>query len=122
MPATASAIGRAACSMAEEVHAQAIVAGTTSGSTARLISRFRPRRPVLGLTPHVQTERQLTLSWGVIPALVDPFTETDAVFDLAGSWALKHGFVQAGQRLVVTAGVPVGQSGMTNLLKIIEIG
>jgi pyruvate kinase len=121
MPSTESAIGRAACSMAEEVHAQAIVAATSSGNTARLISRFRPRRPVFGLTPHVQTERQLTLSWGVIPALVDPFTETDAIFDLAESWASKHGFVQAGQRLVVTAGVPIGQPGMTNLLKMIEI-
>ena len=76
---------------------------------------------MLGLTPHVQTERQLTLSWGVVPALVDPFTETDAVFELAGSWALEHGFVQPGQRLVVTAGVPINQPGMTNLLKIIEI-
>jgi pyruvate kinase len=57
----------------------------------------------------------------VIPALVDPFTETDAIFDLAESWALKHGFVQPGQRLVVTAGVPIGQPGMTNLIKIIEI-
>jgi pyruvate kinase len=121
MPATESAIGRAACSMAEEVHAQAIVAGTSSGSTARLISRFRPRRPVLGLTPYVQTERQLTLSWGVIPALVDTFRETDEMFELAGSWALKHGFARPGQRLVVTAGVPVAQPGMTNLIKIIEI-
>ena len=47
--------------------------------------------------------------------------KTDAVFDLAGSWALKHGFVQPGQRLVVTAGVPINQPGMTNLIKIIEI-
>ncbi len=121
LPATASAIGRAACSMAEELHAQAIVAATSSGSTARLISRFRPKHPVLGLTPNPRTERQLTLSWGVIPALVEPFAETEKIFDLAGSWAVKHGFVRAGQRLVVTAGVPVGQPGMTNLLKIIEI-
>jgi pyruvate kinase len=119
--ATASAIGRAACTMAEELHAQVIVAATSSGSTARLISRFRPRRPVLGLTPNPPTERQLTLSWGVIPALVEPFTETEKIFDLAGSWAQEHGFARPGQRLVVTAGVPVGQPGMTNLLKIIEI-
>jgi pyruvate kinase len=118
---TESAVGRAACTMAEELHASAIVAATSSGSTARLISRFRPRRPVLGLTPSPRTERQLTLSWGVIPALVEPFTETDAIFDLAGSWAREHGFARPGQRLVVTAGVPVGQPGMTNLLKVIEI-
>ena len=76
---------------------------------------------MLGLTPYVQTERQLTLSWGVIPALVDTFRETDEMFELAGSWALKHGFARPGQRLVVTAGVPVAQPGMTNLIKIIEI-
>jgi pyruvate kinase len=121
MPATAPAIGRAACSVAEELHAQAIVAATSSGSTARLVTRFRPRRPVLGLTPNPRTERQLTLSWGVIPALVAPFTETDDIFALAASWALEHGLAQAGHRLVVTAGVPVGQAGTTNLLKIIEI-
>jgi pyruvate kinase len=121
LPAAASVIGRAACSMSEELHAQAIVAGTSSGSTARLISRFRPRRPVLGLTPNPRTERQLTLSWGVIPVLVDPFTETDAIFELAGSWGVEHGFVRPGQCLVVTAGVPVGQPGTTNLIKIIEI-
>jgi pyruvate kinase len=118
---TESAVGRAACTMAEELHAQAIVAATSSGSTARLISRFRPRRPVLGLTPNPRTVRQLTLSWGVIPVLVEPFTETDEIFDLAGSWAREHGFAQPGQCLVVTAGVPVGQPGTTNLLKIIEI-
>ncbi len=121
LPATASAMSRAACSMAEELHAQAIVAATSSGSTARLISRFRPRRPVLGLTPNPRTERQLTLSWGVTPALVEPFTETEKIFDLAGSWAQEHGYARPGQRLVVTAGVPVGRPGMTNLLKIIEI-
>ncbi len=121
LPATASAIGHAAYAMAEELHAQAIVAATSSGSTARLISRSRPRRPVLGLTPNPRTERQLTLSWGVIPALVEPFTETEKIFGLAGSWAQEHGFARSGQRLVVTAGVPVAQPGMTNLLKVIEI-
>jgi pyruvate kinase len=121
LPATETAIGRAAFTMAEDLHAQAIVAGTSSGSTARLISRFRPRCPVLGLTPNPRTLRQLTLSWGVVPTLVNTFTETDEMFELAGSWAVKHGFVRPGQRLVVTAGVPLSQPGMTNLLKVIEI-
>ncbi|MBI4620193.1 MAG: pyruvate kinase [Desulfobacterales bacterium] len=121
LSATASAIGRAACYMAEELKASAIVAGTTSGSTARLIARFRPACPVLGLTPNQRTARQLTLSWGVIPALVALFTETDEVFKLARLWALEHRIVQAGNRLVITAGVPVGKTGTTNLLKVIEI-
>ncbi|RJP58051.1 MAG: pyruvate kinase [Deltaproteobacteria bacterium] len=121
LSATASAIGRSACYMAEELKASAIVAGTTSGSTARLIARFRPACPVLGLTPDQRIARQLTLSWGVIPALVARFTETDEVFKLARLWALEHRIVQAGNRLVITAGVPVGKTGTTNLLKVIEI-
>ncbi len=121
LPTTESAIGRVACSIAGELDVPAITAATTSGSTARLIACFRPSCPVLGLTPYIETERQLTLSWGVIPALVPPFTETDEIFKLAGSWALKYEIAEAGDRLVVTAGVPVGKPGTTNLLKVIEI-
>ena len=120
-PMTASAIGRSACFLAEDLRASAIVAGTTSGSTARLVARFRPACPVVGLTPSRQTERQLTLSWGVNPALVEPFKDSDEIFDLARSWTLRHHRVQVGNRLVVTAGVPVNEPGTTNLLKVVEI-
>lgn len=118
---TESAIGRSACFLAEDLMASAIVAGTSSGSTVRQVAQFRPACPVLGLTPNRGTERQLTLSWGVIPGLVDPFEETDDIFDLARSWALKHHVVQPGDRLIVTAGVPVGKPGTTNLLRVMEI-
>ncbi len=121
MPLTASAIGRSACFLAREIQARAIAAGTFSGNTARLISRFRPACPVLGLTPNHRTQRQLTLSWGVTPALVAPFTDTDDVFELAGSWAEKNHIVTAGERLVVTGGAPVGTPGSTNLIKVMEI-
>jgi len=63
----------------------------------------------------------LTLSWGVIPTLVTSFSDTEQMFDLARSWALEHGLARQGDRLVVTAGVPVGTPGSTNLLKVIEI-
>jgi pyruvate kinase len=63
----------------------------------------------------------LTLSWGVIPALAKPFSDTEQMFDLARSWVLGHGLARQGDRLVVTAGVPVGTPGSTNLLKVIEI-
>jgi pyruvate kinase len=119
LPMTASAIGRSACFLAEDLRADAIVACTSSGSTARLVARFRPACPVLGLTPSEQTERQLTLSWGVEPALVAPFTSTDEIFDLAREWALEHQAMATGGRIVVTAGVPVGEPGTTNLLKVI---
>jgi pyruvate kinase len=116
-----SSIGHSACLMAYDLQAAAIVAGTTSGSTARLIARFRPGCPVVGLTPHPETERQLTLSWGVIPALVATFTGTDEIFELARLWVIEHHMAQVGDRLVVSAGVPVGSPGTTNLLKVIQI-
>ena len=118
---TASAISRSAFLLAEDLNAAVIVAATASGGTARLVARFRPACPVLGLTPNLQTERQLTLSWGVLPALVAPFSDTDEIFELARFWVLEHGLVGAGDRLIVTAGVPVGTPGTTNLLKVIEI-
>jgi len=121
VPMPASGISRSACWMADNLHAAGIVAGTSSGSTARLVARFRPACPVVGLTPHLQTQRQLTLSWGVIPALARPFSDTEQMFDLARSWAVGHGLARQGDRLVVTAGVPVGTPGKTNLLKVIEI-
>jgi len=118
---TASAIGRSACLMADDLKAAAIVAGTSSGSTARLVARYRPSCPVIGLTPDEKTERQLNLSWGVVPGLVAPFSDTDKIFDLARSWALAHGFVHSGDRLIVTAGVPVGKRGATNILRAMDI-
>ena len=121
LPMTASSISRSACWMADNLDAAGIVAGTSSGSTARLVARFRPPCPVVGLTPHLETQRQLTLSWGVIPTLVTSFSDTEQMFDLARSWALEQGLARQGDRLVVTAGVPVGTPGSTNLLKVIEI-
>lgn len=121
LPLTAASISRSACRMAEDLDAAAIVAGTTSGSTARLVARFRPAPPVIGLTPSHQTQRQLTLSWGVLPALVTPFSDTEHMLALAGSWVLERGLARRGDRLVVTAGTPLGTPGSTNLLKVIEV-
>jgi pyruvate kinase len=121
LPRVAASIGRSACRLAEELDAAAIVAGTASGSTARLIARFRPARPVVGLTPYPEIKLHLTLSWGVIPILVPPFSRTDDIFDLAGQWVPEHGFAGPGDRLVVTAGIPVGEPGTTNLVRVMEI-
>jgi pyruvate kinase len=120
-PTTESGIGRSACLMAEDLRAAAIVAGTTSGSSARLISRFQPSCPVVGMTPSLTTHRQLTLSWGVTPVLVDSFSDTDALFDLASSWIRDQDLAQKGDRIIITAGVPVGIQGTTNLIKVIEL-
>lgn len=120
-PRTQSTIGHSAYLMADDLQAAAIVAATTSGSTARLVARFRPACPVVGLTPNPETERQLTISWGVIPALVATFKDTEEIFELAKRWAMEHHMAQLGDRLVVSAGVPVGTPGTTNLLKVIQI-
>lgn len=120
LPTTESGIGRSACLMAEDLHAAVIVAGTTSGSTARLISRFQPSCPVVGMTPKLTTQRQLTLSWGVTSVLINSFSNTDDLFDLASSWIREQDLAHKGDRIIITAGVPVGVSGTTNLIKVIE--
>lgn len=121
LPGTAAAISRAACWLAIDLEAAAIVASTSSGGTARLVSRFRPPCPVIGLTDCLKTQRQLSLSWGVIPNLVQSFSDTDQMFDVARTWALKAGVAMPWDRLIITAGVPVGVSGTTNLLKVVEL-
>jgi pyruvate kinase len=121
LPQTAAAIGRAAYRLALDLEAAVIVATTFSGSTARLVARFRPPCPVAGLTSSLETQRQLALSWGVIPIKIDLFEDTDRMFDKAKSWALRHGLARSGDLLIITAGVPLGVPGTTNLVKVVEL-
>jgi pyruvate kinase len=120
LPQTAAAISRAASWLIYDLKPAAIVASTSSGNTARLVARFRPPCPIIGLTPLVSTLRQLNLSWGVIPALIAPMVDTDRMFSAVRAWALEKGIAGSGDRLIVTSGVPVGVPGTTNLLKVIE--
>ena len=121
LPQTAAAISRAACLLARDLHAAAIVATSSSGSTARLVARYRPPRCIIALTDHIVTKRQLSISWGVIPYLVDAFLDTDQMFGSARTWALEQGLAKEKDLLIITAGVPVGVSGTTNLLKVMEV-
>jgi len=121
LPATAAGISRAACLLARDLRAAAIIASTSSGSTARLVSRFRPHRPILGLTENLQTLRQLTLSWGVIPDWALSVSHTDQIFEAAKVLVMERNVAQRGDRLVITAGVPVGVTGTTNLIKVMEL-
>jgi pyruvate kinase len=114
-------ISRAACLLALDLDAAAIVATSSSGSTARLVARFRPSVPVMALTDRITTQRQLSLSWGVIPHLISSFTGTDHMFSFAGVWAVEENVAKPGDSIVITAGVPVGVPGSTNLLKVMEI-
>lgn len=118
---TAGAISRAACLLAIDLRAAAIVASTSSGNTARFVARYRPRCPVVALTRRIQTQRQLSLSWGVIPDWVESYTDTDQMFQAARRWVLDKGVAGMSDRLVITAGAPVGISGTTNLLKVMEL-
>jgi pyruvate kinase len=121
LPITASAMSHSACLMAEDLRAAVIVAATTSGSTVRLVARFRPSCPIVGMTPRSDIQRQLTLSWGVTPAYVESFSNADDIFSLASSWVQEKGLANRGDRVIVTAGVPVGKPGATNLLKVLKI-
>ncbi|MBD3163117.1 MAG: pyruvate kinase, partial [Candidatus Latescibacteria bacterium] len=121
LPATQAAVSRSACWLARDLEAAAIVAFTASGSTARTVAAFRPPHPLIALTPHRSTERHLALSWGVMPVLADFIEESDDIFALAASRSLERGVARKGDRIILTAGIPPGVTGTTNLLKIIEL-
>ena len=111
------AISHACCLTAMDLDAKAIVASTHSGHTARMISRFRPACPVAALAVHEKVRRQLNICWGVIPFLTGGVNSTDRMFALSGEVALKEGLVESGDTIVICAGVPLGRTGSTNLLK-----
>ena len=111
------AITHTCCLTAKDLNATAILAATNSGRSARMICRFRPACPVAALTMHEKVRRQLNISWGVIPFLTGEVTSTDRIFSLATEVAVKERLVRHGDVVVITAGVPLGKSGFTNLIK-----
>ena len=111
------AITHTCCLTAMDLNAKAILAATSSGRTARMICRFRPACPVAALTMHEKVRRQLAICWGVIPFLTGEVNSTDRIFSLSAEVARKEGLVRNGDTVVITAGVPLGKSGSTNLLK-----
>jgi pyruvate kinase len=116
------AISQVACELAAELSAKAIIASTVSGSTARQIACHRPATPILAPTPSKVTYRRLALVWGVEPLLVDQFADTDAMICTVVEAARAQGRVQDGDLVVITAGVPVGGMGLTNMLKVHKVG
>ena len=111
------AITHTCCLTAMDLNATAILAATQSGHTARMISRFRPGCPIAALTTSERSRRQLALVWGVHPYLSGNVDSTDRLFSLCVECARKEGFVVPGDTVVITAGVPIGKSGTTNLIK-----
>lgn len=112
------AISRATVEIAEECRATAILTSTESGRTARTVARHRPRCPLLAATPFAQTARCLQLVWGVVPILVAPFHDTDSMIQTMVQAAVQLGYVQVGQEVVLTAGIPFEVHGVTNMLKV----
>jgi len=115
---TEDAIAVAVCAAAEMLSAPLIVCFTSSGFTARKVSTCRPTVPIFACTPEPETFRQLSLVWGVTPALTEHSTNYDVMLSTARRTILERGLAQPGERLVVTAGVPFDMPGTTNLLKI----
>ncbi len=117
-----NAISHATCTTAQDLNASSIITVTHSGHTARMISRFRPACPIIATTIYPRVQRQLSLSWGVLPFLVKEASTTDEMFDMGVEKALESGLVKNGELVIITAGIPVGISGTTNILKVHIVG
>jgi len=116
------AISYATCHTAQELGAEAIITSTQTGQTARMVSKYRPRSPIVAVTSRRRVAAQLTLTWGVYPVLCPPVESTDEMFAAATEAALQEQLVREGSLVVFTAGVPVGIPGTTNLLRVETIG
>ncbi len=117
-----NAISHATCTTAHDLGAKAIITVTKSGGTARMLSKFRPHYPIVGCTTQENVRRQLNLSWGVIPLVIEEERDTDALFDHAVDAAEGTGVVKPGDLVVITAGMPLGVSGTTNMMKVHVVG
>ncbi|MBQ3100577.1 MAG: pyruvate kinase [Clostridia bacterium] len=119
---TTNAICDATCTTARDVNAKAIVAVTMKGHTARRMSKFRPKEPVIAATPLLKTFHQLSLSWGVYPVVARFITSSDELFVHAVDCAKQLDMVQNGDRVVITAGIPLEGSAATNTLRVCVVG
>ncbi len=115
---TDDAISYAACHMSQRLGAACIVAYTASGSTALRVSKYRPKAPILALTPSTSVMRKLTLSWGIQPYLAPAPTNVDMMFQEASQLALMSGIARKGDLVIITAGIPIGRPGNTNVVKV----
>lgn len=115
-------VGQSVAHIAKNLGVKTIVAATQSGFTARMISKYRPKADILALTPNEAVQRSLTINWGVQPVLINNPKSTDELFDLATQKAVELGFAKEGDLILITAGVPVGETGTTNVLKVQLIG
>lgn len=115
-----NAVGHAACTLAEDISAKAILAITSSGYTANKISKFRPELPIIGCTPDEKVYHQMALFWGVEPLMANYREELGDLFGHCTRKAIRSECIREGDTVVCTAGVPVGVSGRTNAIRVVE--
>ncbi|MDP3058110.1 MAG: pyruvate kinase, partial [bacterium] len=116
------AISHATVQASAELNASAILTSTQSGWTARMVSKYRPRAPIIAITTSAQTARTVNLLWGVYPVVGPQTTTTDEMMEIAVTRSLEEGLISNGDLVIITAGVPVGVSGTTNLIKVHIVG
>lgn len=119
---TTDAISHATCTIAQDLGAAAIITATESGFTARMVSKYRPKARIIAVTPQVRVARKMLLLWGVEPIHAPKAEGTDALIEQSITAALEKGYINNGDLVVITAGVPVGTPGTTNLLKVEVVG
>lgn len=112
------AISQSVAISALDLNAKAIISSTVTGHTARVVSKYRPKAPIIAVTTQERTMRQLSLVWGVIPAFGNVASSTDELLETAIKGGKDSGLVQTGDLVVITAGIPLGRSGSTNLVKV----
>lgn len=117
-----TAIAYATCTAAMDLRAAAIITVTLSGFTAEAISRFKPQSPIIGCTVREKVCRQLNLLWGVTPLMIPEEDAAQMLFDDAVAEAKRAGYVKTGDVVVITAGVPLGMVGTTNMIHVVEVG
>ncbi len=117
-----NALSHATCTTAHDLHASAIIALTYGGTTAQMISKFRPQCPIIAPTINQKARRQLNLSWGVVPVISERRNNSDELFDHAVECAQKTNIVKNGDLVVITGGAPIGISGTTNIMKVHLVG
>ena len=113
-----AAISFAAVSLARDLRVAAFLIPTSSGSTARMIARYRPQHPIIAISPEAQTLKTLCLVWGVVPVAVKRFPSTDVMIQVAQKQALRLGLVKRGDLVAITAGLPLHQPGTTNMITV----
>ncbi|MBQ9565462.1 MAG: pyruvate kinase [Synergistaceae bacterium] len=122
VPSVPDAVGGAAVLIAKQINAPAIISLTRSGITAKMISKHRPSCPILGVTPSQQTWRDLALWWGVQPVRLSEMSDVNVAAKEAINACVAGGFIPEGELVVITAGVPVGRPGSTNLVEVLTTG